>query len=58
MIKPSARESAFAGRELGIVVALVAVVGAATVARPTFLSGQGIHDLFLNASIIGLLAIG
>ena len=58
MIKPSARESAFAGRELGIVVALVAVVGAATIARPSFLSGQGIHDLFLNASIIGLLAIG
>ncbi|HEY0452301.1 ABC transporter permease [Actinophytocola sp.] len=46
------------GRELGIVVALVAVVAAATVARPSFLSGQGLHDLFLNASIIALLAVG
>ncbi len=45
-------------RELGIVVALLAVVGAATIARPSFLSGQGLHDLFLNASIIALLAIG
>jgi rhamnose transport system permease protein len=50
--------TAFAGRELGIVLALVAVVAAATVARPSFLSGQGLHDLFLNASIITLLAIG
>jgi rhamnose transport system permease protein len=58
VIRRSARESAFAGRELGIVVALVAVVGAATVARPSFLSGQGVHDLFLNASIIALLAVG
>lgn len=58
MIKPSSRESAFAGRELGIVVALVVVVVTATIARPSFLSGQGVHDLFLNASIVGLLAIG
>lgn len=49
---------AFAGRELGIVIALVVVVGAATIARPGFLSGQGLHDLFLNASIIALLAVG
>jgi rhamnose transport system permease protein len=53
-----ARKAAFAGRELGIVIALVAVVVAATVARPSFVSGQGLHDLFLNASIIALLAIG
>ena len=50
--------SVFAGRELGIVIALVLVVVAATIARPSFLSGQGLHDLFLNASIIALLAIG
>src|ERR1041384_5215145 len=53
-----ARKAAFAGRELGIVIALVAVVVAAAVVRPSFVSGQGLHDLFLNASIIALLAIG
>ncbi|MFF5990956.1 ABC transporter permease [Prauserella flavalba] len=46
------------GRELSIVVALVAVVGVTTATNPSFLSAQGIHDLFLNASIIALLAIG
>jgi rhamnose transport system permease protein len=46
------------GRELGILIALVAVVVAATIARPSFVSGQGLHDLFLNASIIALLAVG
>ncbi|PXY34432.1 ATPase [Prauserella coralliicola] len=46
------------GRELSIVVALVAVVGVTTATNPSFLSPQGIHDLFLNASIIALLAIG
>ncbi len=50
--------SGFAGRELGIVIALVVVVAAATIAQPSFLSGEGLHDLFLNASIIALLAIG
>ncbi|RSM87946.1 ABC transporter permease [Kibdelosporangium aridum] len=45
-------------RETGIVIALVAVVVATTVANPSFLSGQGVHDLFLNASIIALLAAG
>ncbi|MFC0111513.1 ABC transporter permease [Kibdelosporangium aridum] len=45
-------------RETGIVIALVAVVAATTVANPSFLSGQGVHDLFLNASIIALLAAG
>lgn len=54
----TARRAAFAGRELGIVIALAAVVAAATIARPSFLSGQGLHDLFLNASIITLLAVG
>jgi rhamnose transport system permease protein len=45
-------------RESGIVIALVAVVAVTTVVNPSFLSGQGVHDLFLNASIIALLAAG
>ncbi|MBK1784936.1 ABC transporter permease [Prauserella cavernicola] len=46
------------GRELSIVLALAAVVLVTTATNPSFLSAQGIHDLFLNASIIALLAIG
>jgi rhamnose transport system permease protein len=45
-------------RELGIVLALVLVVTATAITSPNFLSAQGIHDLFLNASIIALLAVG
>ncbi|MEU3272565.1 ABC transporter permease [Saccharomonospora sp. NPDC006951] len=46
------------GRELSIVLALLAVVVVTTAVNPAFLNAQGIHDLFLNASIIALLAIG
>ncbi|WP_019818975.1 ABC transporter permease [Saccharomonospora saliphila] len=46
------------GRELSIVGAFVAVVAATTLVNPDFLSPQGVHDLFLNASIIALLAVG
>ncbi|MEU4744121.1 ABC transporter permease [Actinosynnema sp. NPDC023658] len=46
------------GRELGIVVALVVVVAVTAAVRPAFLNAQGLHDLFLNASVISLLAIG
>lgn len=46
------------GRELSIIGAFVAVVAVTAVVSPSFLSAQGVHDLFLNASIIGLLAIG
>ncbi|HEU5472915.1 MAG TPA: ABC transporter permease [Actinophytocola sp.] len=49
---------ALAGRELGIVLVLVAVVTVTTVVNPNFLSRQGVHDLFLNSSIIALLAVG
>jgi rhamnose transport system permease protein len=48
----------FSGREMGIVGALIVVVVVTTTVNPSFLSAQGIHDLFLNASIIALLAIG
>ncbi|MCE6998673.1 ABC transporter permease [Saccharothrix sp. S26] len=46
------------GRELSIVIALVVVVGVTAAVRPAFLNAQGLHDLFLNASVIALLAIG
>lgn len=46
------------GREMTIVAALVAVVAVTAVVQPSFVSGQGLHDLFLNASIIALLAVG
>lgn len=46
------------GREMSIVLALVAVVALTAAVNPGFLSPQGVHDLFLNASIIALLVIG
>lgn len=48
----------FSGREMSIVGVLVAVVVVTTAVNPGFLSPQGVHDLFLNASIIALLVIG
>ncbi|WP_367127316.1 ABC transporter permease [Saccharothrix sp. HUAS TT1] len=46
------------GREPAIVIALVVVVAVTAAVRPAFLDAQGLHDLFLNASVIALLAIG
>ncbi|HEY8479138.1 MAG TPA: ABC transporter permease [Spirillospora sp.] len=45
-------------RELSILGALVVLVVATTIANPRFLSGQGMKDIFLNASILVLLAVG
>lgn len=45
-------------RELSILAALILLVLATTVANPRFLSAQGMKDIFLNASILALLAIG
>ncbi|MFC4008893.1 ABC transporter permease [Nonomuraea purpurea] len=45
-------------RELSILGALVVLVAATAIANPRFLSAQGIEDIFLNASILALLAIG
>ncbi|PWW67171.1 monosaccharide ABC transporter membrane protein (CUT2 family) [Actinokineospora spheciospongiae] len=45
-------------RELGIVLALVALVGCTTVANPRFLSGQSIRDILLGTSILAVLAVG
>ena len=45
-------------RELSILGALVVLVGVTTAANPSFLSSQGVKDIFLNASILALLAVG
>jgi rhamnose transport system permease protein len=45
-------------RELGIVLALVLVVGATTIDNHLFLSGASIQQLLSGAAIIALLAIG
>jgi rhamnose transport system permease protein len=45
-------------RELGIVVALILVVGATTIDNHLFLSASSIQNLLSGAAIIALLAIG
>ncbi|GAA1683364.1 ABC transporter permease [Nonomuraea maheshkhaliensis] len=45
-------------RELSILGVLVVLVAVTTVVNPAFLSVQGVEDIFLNASILALLAIG
>ncbi|WP_214413701.1 ABC transporter permease [Sphaerisporangium fuscum] len=51
-------ELVFRARELSLVVALAALVLVTAVASPGFLSGQGVKDIFLNTSILALLAVG
>ncbi len=45
-------------RELGIVLALVLVVGATTIDNPHFLSATNVQQILSGAAIIALLAIG
>jgi rhamnose transport system permease protein len=45
-------------RELGIVLALVALVAYTAIANPRFLSSQSIRDILLNTSILAVLAVG
>jgi rhamnose transport system permease protein len=45
-------------RELGIVLALVALVAVTAASNPRFLSVQSIRDLALNAAILVVLAVG
>jgi rhamnose transport system permease protein len=45
-------------RELGIVLALVVLVGVTAAVNPRFLSGQSIRDLVLGAAIMVVLAVG
>jgi rhamnose transport system permease protein len=51
-------ELLFRFRELGIVLALVLVIGATTIDNHLFLSATSIQNLLSGASIIALLAIG
>jgi rhamnose transport system permease protein len=51
-------ETLFRFRELGIVLALVIVVGATTIDNPHFLSATSVQQMLSGASIIALLAIG
>jgi rhamnose transport system permease protein len=51
-------ELLFRFRELGIVLALVIVVGAATIDNHRFLSATNVQQILAAASIIALLAIG
>ncbi|MBX6766141.1 MAG: ABC transporter permease, partial [Actinomadura rubrobrunea] len=45
-------------RELSIAAALAVLVLGTAAVNPRFLSGQGVKDIFLNASILALLAVG
>jgi rhamnose transport system permease protein len=45
-------------REMGIVLALAALIAVTAAANPRFLSGQSIRDLVLAAAIIMVLAVG
>jgi len=51
-------ELLFRFRELGIVLALVLVVGATTIDNQRFVSGTSLQQLLAGAAIIALLAIG
>ncbi|GAA4589903.1 ABC transporter permease [Planotetraspora phitsanulokensis] len=48
----------FRARELSIVAALAVLVAVTAAANGNFLSAQGLKDIFLNASILALLAVG
>ena len=51
-------ETVLRAREMSIVGALVVLVAVTTAVNPRFLSAQGVEDIFLNASILALLAVG
>jgi rhamnose transport system permease protein len=48
----------FVVRELGILLALVLLIGITAIVNPRFLSAQSIKDLLLSSSILAILAIG
>ncbi|MEU8269775.1 ABC transporter permease [Sphaerisporangium sp. NPDC049002] len=45
-------------RELSLVAAIAVLVVVTAAVNPNFLSGQGVTDIFLNTSILALLAVG
>ncbi|WP_067495351.1 ABC transporter permease [Actinoplanes sp. TFC3] len=56
---PHARQNPLAKtRELGIVIALAALVAYTTVSQPRFLSAQSIRDILLNTAILAVMAAG
>ncbi|GLZ00149.1 ABC transporter permease [Actinoplanes sp. NBRC 103695] len=57
-VKAPAIGSFFKARELGIVLALVALVGYTAIGNPRFLSGQSIRDILLNTAILAVMAAG
>ncbi|MET8993205.1 ABC transporter permease [Nonomuraea wenchangensis] len=48
----------FVIREMGIVVALVLLVGGTVLVNPRFLTAQGVKDLLLGSTILAVLAVG
>ncbi|MEV7968591.1 ABC transporter permease [Sphaerisporangium sp. NPDC088356] len=51
-------ELVFRARELSLVAAIAVLVLVTAAVNPNFLSGQGVKDIFLNTSILALLAVG
>lgn len=45
-------------REMGIVIALVALIAVTTARNPRFLSPQSLRDLLLSAAIVAVMAVG
>lgn len=45
-------------RELGVLLAVVVLILATWLRNPGFLSEQGVHDLFLGATVLSVLAVG
>ncbi|WP_028646980.1 ABC transporter permease [Nocardiopsis sp. CNT312] len=45
-------------RELGVLLAVVALIAATWLHNPGFLSTQGVRDLFLGATVLSVLAVG
>ena len=48
----------FVVRELGILLALVLLVGITTITNPRFLATQSVRDLLLGATILAIMAVG
>ena len=51
-------ELIFRVRELGLLVALLLLVGGTYLAEPRYLSAQNLRDIGLNVAIVALLAVG
>ena len=55
---PGALGALLKARELGIVLALVVLVGYTALSNPRFLSSQSIRDILLGTAILAVLAVG